>query len=56
MVEARDANDNITVREVDVTVSEPPPWFASALGCSAGGMPGLGAGLALVLLGRRRRG
>jgi len=57
MVEARDANDNITVREVDVLVSNgSEPWFKD-LGCSAsGGSSGLGAcALALVLALRRRR-
>lgn len=51
MVEARDANDNVTVREVDVTVETSP------FGCSAGGGgAGLGACVALLALGRRRRG
>jgi hypothetical protein len=56
MVEARDANDNITVRELDVVVTGNPPWFRN-LGCSAGGgSSGFGAcALALVLLRRRRR-
>jgi uncharacterized protein (TIGR03382 family) len=57
MVEARDANDNITVRELDVLVGNGnEPWFRD-LGCSAGGgTSGLGAcALALVLLRRRRR-
>ena len=54
MVEARDANDNITVRELDVMVTGNPPWFRS-LGCSSsGGTSGLGA-CALVLALRRRR-
>lgn len=53
MVEARDANDNITVREVDVTVTTEPPWFAR--GCSTGGAtPGLGACAVLLALRRRR--
>ena len=57
MVEARDANENITVRELDVLVKNGnEPWFRD-LGCSAGGgTSGLGAGaLALVLVLRRRR-
>lgn len=52
MIEARDGNDNITVREVDVVVIGNAPWFAS---CSAGGAPGLGVGMALLVLRRRRR-
>ncbi len=51
MIEARDGNDNITVREVDVMV-EDPPRFAS---CSAGGAPGLAIGATLLALRRRRR-
>ncbi|CAN5923516.1 hypothetical protein BH11MYX3_BH11MYX3_23080 [soil metagenome] len=52
MIEARDGNENITVSEVDVTVTRDPPWFAS---CSAGGSPGLGVCAALLVLRRRRR-
>ncbi len=55
MVEARDANDNITVRELDVTVTGNPPWFRN-LGCSAGGgTSGLGACALILVLRRRRR-
>ena len=53
MVEARDASGNITVREVSVHVGD-EPWFAD-VGCSAGGTPGAGAGVALGLLALRRR-
>lgn len=54
MVEARDANDNITVRELDVIVTGNEPWFRN-IGCSTGGgSSGLGA-CALVLALRRRR-
>jgi len=53
MVEARDTNDNMTVREVAVTIAGNPPWFES-VGCSAGGGPGAGVGLALLALRRRR--
>lgn len=54
MLEARDANENITVREVDVMVSEDPPW--TAIGCSAGGgTTGLGSCAALLIVLRRRR-
>lgn len=54
MVEARDANDNITVRELDVIVTGNEPWFRN-IGCSTGGgTSGLGA-CALVLALRRRR-
>ena len=52
MVEARDASGNMTVREVSVTVGD-TPWFA--MGCSAGGAPGIGAALGLLALRRRRR-
>ncbi len=56
MVEARDANENITVRELDVTISGDAPWYAH-VGCSTGGGgSGLGAcALALVFAIRRRR-
>lgn len=55
MVEARDANDNITVRELDVTITGDAPWFAN-VGCSAGGgTSGLGACALLLALRRRRR-
>lgn len=56
MVEARDGNDNITVREVDVLVSNgTEPWFRE-LGCSTGGGPqGLGACALVLLLVLRRR-
>lgn len=56
MVEARDANENITVRELEVTVDASSDAWYRDLGCSAGGPPGLGgAALALLLMLRRRR-
>lgn len=51
MVEARDPGGNMTVREVSVTVGD-VPWFAD---CSAGGAPGAGAALGLLVLRRRRK-
>lgn len=57
MVEARDGNENITVRELEVFIANPnDPWYAD-LGCStSGGAPGLGGcAIALLFLRRRRR-
>lgn len=57
MVEARDANENITVREVDVFVGSSDDMWLRNIGCSAGGgSSGLGGtALALLLLRRQRR-